>query len=40
MVARPDPEHLEEVRGTIATHLNAVKTNDIATLRRLFDAKG
>ena len=39
MVAGPDPEHLEEVRGTIATYLNAVKANDIATLRRLFDAK-
>jgi hypothetical protein len=39
MVASSDPEHLEEVRGTIATYLNAVKANDVATLRRLFDAK-
>ena len=39
MVASADLEHLEEVRGTIATYLNAVKANDIATLRGLFDAK-
>jgi hypothetical protein len=39
MVASPDPEHLEEVRGTIATYLSAVKANDMATLRDLFDAK-
>jgi hypothetical protein len=39
MVASPDTEHLEEVRGTIATYLKAVKANDIATLRGLFDAK-
>jgi hypothetical protein len=39
MAASADPEHLEEVRGTIATYLDAVKANDIATLRRLFDAK-
>ncbi len=39
MVASPDAEHLEEVRGTIATYLKAVKANNIATLRGLFDAK-
>jgi hypothetical protein len=39
MVASAEPEHVEEVRGTIATYLNAVKANDIATLRGLFDAK-
>ena len=39
MVASADPGHLEEVRGTIATYLRAVKANDIATLRGLFDAK-
>jgi hypothetical protein len=39
MVASADPEHLEEVRGTIAAYLHAVKANDIATLRGLFDAK-
>jgi hypothetical protein len=39
MVASADPGHLEQVRGTIATYLNAVKVNDIATLRDLFDAK-
>jgi len=38
MVASADPEHLEEVRGTIAAYLHAVKANDIATLRGLFDA--
>jgi hypothetical protein len=39
MAASADPGHLEEVRGTIATYLRAVKANDIATLRGLFDAK-
>src|SRR5262245_33899572 len=39
MVASADPEQVEEVRGTIATYLNAVKANDIATLRGLFDGK-
>jgi hypothetical protein len=39
MVASPDPGHLEEVRGTIATYLSAVKANHMATLRDLFDAK-
>jgi hypothetical protein len=39
MVASAGPEHLEEVRGTIAIYLSAVKANDIATLRGLFDAK-
>ena len=39
MVASPDPGHLEEVRGTIATYLSAVKANDMATLRDLFNAK-
>ena len=39
MVAGPDPEHLAEVQETIASYLTAVKANDIATLRRLFDAK-
>jgi Putative lumazine-binding len=39
MVAIPDPGHLEEVQGTIAIYLNAVKANDIETLRGLFDAK-
>ena len=39
MVASADPGYLEEVRGTIATYLRAVKANDIATLRGLFDAR-
>jgi hypothetical protein len=39
MVANADPEQVEEVRGTITTYLNAVKANDIATLRGLFDGK-
>ena len=39
MVASAGPEHVEEVRGTIAIYLSAVKANDIATLRGLFDAK-
>lgn len=39
MAVSADPGHLEEVRGTIATYLRAVKANDIATLRSLFDAK-
>jgi Putative lumazine-binding len=39
MVASAGPEHVEEVRGTIATYLSAVKANDIETLRGLFDAK-
>ena len=39
MAASADPGHLEEVRGTIATYVRAVKANDIATLRGLFDAK-
>ena len=39
MAASADPGHLEEVRGTIATYLRAVKANDIATLRGLFVAK-
>ena len=39
MVASADPEQVEEVRRTIATYLNAVKANDIATLRGLFDGK-
>lgn len=39
MVVSADPGHLEEVRGTIATYLRAVKDNDIATLRSLFDVK-
>jgi hypothetical protein len=39
MVATADPGHLEEVQGTIATYLNAVKAHDIETLRGLFDAK-
>jgi hypothetical protein len=39
MAASADPGHLEEVRGTIASYLSAVKANDIATLRDLFDAK-
>ena len=39
MAASADPGHLEEVRGTIATYLRAVKANDIATLRSLFEAK-
>jgi len=39
MVASTDREYLEKVRGTIATYLNAVNANDIATLRGLFDAK-
>jgi hypothetical protein len=39
MAASADPGHLEEVRGTIATYLRAVKANDIATLCGLFDAK-
>jgi Putative lumazine-binding len=39
MVASTDPEHLEEVRGTIAAYLHAVKANDIATLGGLFDGK-
>ena len=39
MAASADPGHLEEVRGTIATYLRAVKANDIATLHSLFEAK-
>ena len=39
MISSADPEHLETVRGTIATYLNAVKASDIATLRGLFDAR-
>jgi len=39
MVASADPEHLEEVWGTIAAYLHAVKANDVATLRGLLDAK-
>jgi hypothetical protein len=40
MAASADPGHLEEeVRGTITTYLRAVKANDTATLRSLFDAK-
>ena len=39
MAASADPGHLEEVRGTITTSLRAVKANDAATLRSLFDAK-
>ena len=39
MVASPDPGHLEEVRGTIATYLSALKVNDMARLRDLFDVK-
>jgi Putative lumazine-binding len=39
MVASADPGHLAEVRGTIATYLRAMKANDVATLRGLFDAK-
>jgi Putative lumazine-binding len=39
MAASADPGHLEEVRGTIASYLRAVKANDIARLRSLFEAK-
>jgi hypothetical protein len=39
MAASADQGHLEEVRVTIATYLRAVKANDTATLRSLFDAK-
>jgi Putative lumazine-binding len=39
MAASADPGHLEEVRGTITTYLRAVKANDTATLRSLFDVK-
>jgi hypothetical protein len=40
MAASEDPGHLEEeVRGTIITYLRAVKANDTATLRSLFDTK-
>jgi hypothetical protein len=39
MAASADPGHLEEVRGTITTYLRAVKANDTATLRSLFDAE-
>jgi hypothetical protein len=39
MAASADPGHLEEVRGTITTYLRAVKANDTATLRSLFDGK-
>ena len=39
MAASADPGHLEEVRGTITTYLRAVRANDTATLRSLFDAK-
>jgi len=39
MTASTDPGNLEEVRGTITTYLRAVKANDTATLRSLFDAK-
>jgi Putative lumazine-binding len=39
MVASADLEQVEEVRRTIATYLNAVKANDIATLRGLFEGK-
>jgi hypothetical protein len=37
MAASTDPVHLEEVRRTIGTYLRAVKANDTATLRSLFD---
>jgi hypothetical protein len=33
-----DPRHLEEVQATIGRYLRAVKDNDTATLRSLFDA--
>ena len=39
MAASADQGHLEEVRGTIATYLDAVKANDTMTLRSLFNAK-
>ena len=37
MATNEKMKHLEEVRGTVATYLRAVKANDITTLRSLFD---
>ena len=39
MAVTEDVKHVDEVRATIATYLRAVKANDTATLRSLFDAK-